>query len=160
MVIPAKNLRFAKAKIEMGTEGDVSIARTGDGEVTISAKKIIVGGYDLLDLLGKLQKALDGKGNSGGGSPLAPDGPKMKNCMDQKEFAELIFPSQVEYAHFYNGGATLVYLDGKEKTRSNKHCSKHPCSIKYVASYSGSTELKLDESQGTSVGAIYTVSVR
>merc|ERR1719198_234975 len=67
---------------------------------------------------------------------------------------------QVEYAHFYNGGATLVYLDGKEKTRSNKNCAKHPCSIKYVASYSGSAVLKLDESQGTSVGAIYTVFVR
>ena len=67
---------------------------------------------------------------------------------------------RVEYAHFYSGGATLVYLAGKEVTRSNKPCTKHPCSIKFVKSYSGGAELKLDESQGTSVGAIYTVFVR
>ena len=67
---------------------------------------------------------------------------------------------RVEYAHFYSGGATLVFVGGKEKTRSSKQCSKHPCSIVWYGKYSGAAELMVDESQGTSVGAIYTVFVR
>ena len=67
---------------------------------------------------------------------------------------------RVEYAHFYSGGATLVFVGGKEKTRSSKQCTKHPCSIIWIGKYSGAAQLMVDESQGTSVGAIYTVFVR
>ena len=251
------NIKTAKAKIEMGVNGDVSIARTGAGEVTINAKKIIVGGYDLLDLLGKLTKALDGKGGSGGGNPLAPapDGPKIKNCMDlllysgkkmesgiytlegkkmycdmenagggwtlldqfgsadtysigkkgleksadlkangwttnakyldhgygpaelkaysmdfhnsggavawiQKKLPTDGYMVRVQYAHFYNGGATLVYVGGKERTRSKVECKTKNCGIYYQGVYSPGDSIKLDESQGTSVGAIFSLWYR
>merc|ERR1719353_1521150 len=67
---------------------------------------------------------------------------------------------RVKYAHFYSGGATLVYVGGKERTRSTKQCKDKNCGIFYQGSYKAGDELMIDESQGTSVGGIFAVWYR
>ena len=234
------NIARDKAVVQMGVSGDVSISRTGPGEVTIDAKKIIVGGYDLLELLGRLEKLLAPKPKScaellllskkkpksgmytiegkkmycdmdsaGGGWTLLTQfgskdtygigskgvekiaelkakgwttngkyidhgyGPKelKSTSMDfhnsgaavawiQKKLPSNGNEVRVKYAHYYPGGATLVYVGGKERTRSNKQCKNKNCPIFYQGPYKTGDSLKLDESQGTSVGAIFAVFYR
>ena len=67
---------------------------------------------------------------------------------------------RVRYAHYYNGGATLVYVGGKERTRSKLQCKSKGCAIAYEGKYSSGDAIKLDESQGTSVGAIFSLWYR
>ena len=67
---------------------------------------------------------------------------------------------RVRYAHMYNGGATLVYVGGKERTRSKVECKAKGCAIAYEGKYNPGDVLKLDESQGTSVGAIFDLWYR
>ena len=67
---------------------------------------------------------------------------------------------RVNYAHYYSGGATLVFVGGKERTRSSKQCKAKGCALAYEGKYNSGDAIKLDESQGTSVGAIFSLWYR
>ena len=84
------NINQDKAVIKFGKVKDVALARTGPGELTIKAKKIIVGDKKI-DLL----KALSSSGSSGGDSagscePLRSKLLPVKSCKASSEYLSLI----------------------------------------------------------------------
>ena len=67
---------------------------------------------------------------------------------------------RVKYAHVYSGGAALLYIGGTEVSRKQGSCGSTKCDTVYEGSYNNNDELMLEESQGTSVAAIFWVFYR